>query len=303
MEETNEKKWSVYIHINKINNKVYVGIAQHIKSRWGHCGNGYKTKNQDGQYDQPIFARALDKYKDWDNDWEHKILFDGLTHEEAKQKEVELISFYKSNACKWRDEAMGYNMTDGGEGTTGRQFSKETLEKMSCKKKEYMSNPEVNPMYGKHHSEETKNKISETLKDIFSNPENHPMYGKSHSENSREKMKESSKRRWTDDARLVVSEYKNQYFSDPDNQEKAEETRRKMREASRKRWLATSKKVVQLTMGDIYVAEYTSAPEASRQTNINQNSIYGCCKRRIKSAGGFKWMYKEDYDKLTQQND
>lgn len=110
-----ERKFCVYMHKNKINNKVYIGITcQKTKYRWKD-GRGYK---------RTIFAKAIKKYT-WDG-FEHIVLFDGLTQEEANNKEMELIQKYNST-----DINFGYNMTQGGETTSGFKHSEESKLKMS----------------------------------------------------------------------------------------------------------------------------------------------------------------------------
>jgi hypothetical protein len=37
--------------------------------------------------------------------------------------------------------------------------------------------------------------------------------------------------------------------------------------------------------------KYSSISIASRETNVNYNSIYKCCKNNQKHAGGFKWAF------------
>lgn len=69
---------------------------------------------------------AINKYG-WNN-IEHVILFEGLTQEEACNKEIELIAEYKTNIHRYGNK-YGYNMTDGGEGTFGHKVSDETIEK------------------------------------------------------------------------------------------------------------------------------------------------------------------------------
>lgn len=64
-------------------------------------------KRKDGSYNQPLFANAILKYG-WDN-FEHKILYTGLTKEEANKIEKELVA-------KWREVGLSYNITRGGEG-------------------------------------------------------------------------------------------------------------------------------------------------------------------------------------------
>jgi len=95
------KEYTVYMHINKINQKKYIGItSQPVNRRWRSRGQGYKQCT--------LFYRAIQKYG-WD-EFEHIILYTDLSEDEAKKKERELISKYHSN-----EKAYGYNLTDGGE--------------------------------------------------------------------------------------------------------------------------------------------------------------------------------------------
>lgn len=117
------KKWIVYVHIFP-NGKKYFGItSKRPNARW-EGGSGY-GKNQ------PVMQSAIAKYG-WEN-VEHKILFEGLSREEATAKEIELIAKHKTN-CKRYGVQYGYNMTDGGEGTLGHVCSEESKRKMSQQK-------------------------------------------------------------------------------------------------------------------------------------------------------------------------
>lgn len=99
-EQERKTPYVVYIHIFP-NNKVYVGITSiGVKNRW-HNGKGYK--------DNPYLNNAINKYG-WNN-IKHKILFKGLTREEASNKEIELIKQYKST-----NKEYGYNICYGGVG-------------------------------------------------------------------------------------------------------------------------------------------------------------------------------------------
>ena len=112
--------WTVYKHTNKINGKSYIGItSRKPEDRWGT--NGYKYQSQKSKYF--CFSKAIQKYG-WDN-FTHEILFTGLTKEDACKKEKELISFYNSKA------PFGYNLTDGGEGTSGYEVSEEFKQRRS----------------------------------------------------------------------------------------------------------------------------------------------------------------------------
>lgn len=92
---------TIYLHLNKINNKVYIGqTAQDLKERWKN-GKGYKTCT--------YFYNAIQKYG-WDN-FEHIVLEqnENWTQEELNKKEQEYILFFNSNNPKY-----GYNITQGG---------------------------------------------------------------------------------------------------------------------------------------------------------------------------------------------
>lgn len=98
---TKSKEWSVYIHRNKINGKVYIGItSQDPEVRW--CkGKHYETNKH--------FTRAIEKYG-WEEGFEHEVLIQHLTLEQANEKEKELIAFYDST-----NYDKGYNITAGGD--------------------------------------------------------------------------------------------------------------------------------------------------------------------------------------------
>ena len=95
-----KNKTVIYMHKNKINGKVYIGQtnADPPNRRWKN-GNGYD--------DSPLFYKAIVKYG-WDN-FEHIILEENLSPEEANQRECYWIQYYKSN-----NDLYGYNLTIGG---------------------------------------------------------------------------------------------------------------------------------------------------------------------------------------------
>ena len=91
------KSYIVYMHTTP-SGKRYIGITSKLPcQRWSR-GNHYKTQ---------MFGRAVEKYG-WDN-IKHEILYTGLTEEEAKAKEIELIAEYRTTEYEY-----GYNLTQGG---------------------------------------------------------------------------------------------------------------------------------------------------------------------------------------------
>lgn len=151
------KEFIVYMHENKINHKKYIGITcQKPTQRW-RGGKGYKIGT---------FKNAIDKYG-WNN-FNHIVLYEHLTKEDACLKEQELIKQYNT-----MDNNYGYNLCEGGNLTLGYHHTKDSKLKMSKSKKgmyDGKNNPMYGrsgilaPMYGKHLTEEHKRKISEAKK-------------------------------------------------------------------------------------------------------------------------------------------
>lgn len=96
------KDYCVYVHTNKINGKKYVGqTCQAPERRWGKNGSGYT--------ECPHFWNAIQKYG-WDS-FEHEIVKDGMSHEEACAFEIDLIAKLNTN-----NPDFGYNVSKGGDG-------------------------------------------------------------------------------------------------------------------------------------------------------------------------------------------
>lgn len=113
----------VYIHISP-NNKRYIGLtSRKPEHRWNN-GKGYKGNS--------YFTNAINKYG-WDN-FQHIIIAKGLSEDEAKWLEMELIRLWDTT-----NRNKGYNRLSGGQTNSG----------------------ENNPFYGKHHSEEVRTLLSE----------------------------------------------------------------------------------------------------------------------------------------------
>ena len=92
--------WTVYMHVNRINGKKYVGItSQTLQKRWRE-GNGYHSKN-------PI-GKAIQKYG-WDN-FDHYTLLSELTGIMAEIMEQVLIVYYNTNI----KNNNGYNVQTYG---------------------------------------------------------------------------------------------------------------------------------------------------------------------------------------------
>ena len=84
-----EKKYLVYLHRNKINNKCYVGkTCQKPKTRWGKDGWHY--------HEQPYFYRAIKKYG-WNN-FDHIILEENIPANKIDERECYWAGYYHALA-------------------------------------------------------------------------------------------------------------------------------------------------------------------------------------------------------------
>ena len=176
----------VYKHTTKDTGSIfYIGIGKNEKRAYSRTERTKLWKNIINKHDYTV-----------------EILYNGLTWEEACEKEKELIKFYGK-----RNSGNGtlVNITDGGDGRLGAYPSEETRKKMSeshkgkntwskgCKQSEktkqklrdyYRENG--SPNKGKIKSEEHRKKISESLKGRSGT-----WIGRNHSEETKLKMKES----------------------------------------------------------------------------------------------------------------
>jgi len=310
------KNWTVYMHTTP-SGKRYIGItSQGVKDRWK---NGYG-------YEEGYFRNAILKYG-WSN-IQHEILFSGLSEEEAKAKETELIAEYKT-----MDRDYGYNRTAGGDGCAGLIHSEESKLKMSIAQK------------GKKHSEKSRRKISESNKGRIVSEEtrrkiglahkgNTHFLGKTHSEETIQKMREAAiGQRHSEETRRKLSEY-SKGNTNRRGKAASEETRRKLREShmGKSPTAETRRKMSEAHKGNTYALGYRHSEEAKRkigeacggasspcakavrqldrmtreiiavypfmagastQTGIGKTSISNCCVGLSKTAGGYIWEYVE----------
>lgn len=105
-----ESKYTIYIHRNKINNKVYIGQTR--LSPWYRRfrgGSAYK--------ENPYFYNEIKKYG-WEN-FTHSILEKNLTSQQADEREKYWINYFES--C---NPEFGYNMRKGGKGDYPKRLNK-----------------------------------------------------------------------------------------------------------------------------------------------------------------------------------
>lgn len=284
--ETRNNFWTVYMHVNKINNKMYIGItSKKPTARWRKNGKGYKTS--------PYFYNAIQKYG-WDN-FEHIILFTDLDENCAKNKEKELIKKYQSN-----NRTFGYNCTEGGDGVCGRKLTIEQIEKMRLRLKgkkhsdEWKQNMKV-IMTGRKFSEEWKQKISEShigelnpsakkivLIDRFYNLikiYNCITYAAKELGLHVTKIQDVCNKKSSHTGGYIFMYY-DEYEKEKENLIGKEINIKPYR-----------RKIIQFTLDNIFIQQYESIREAERITGLNHCSISDALRGKTKTCGGFKWSY------------
>ena len=249
--ENGTKKYKVYVHINKINEKKYIGItSQEPKVRWAN-GSGYKGCT--------AFYNAIQKYG-WD-EFDHKILFKDLTLDEACEKEIELIEKYQTTNKKY-----GYNISKGGKGIHieyrwdewKNNISKSHIGSLNpSARKIVLIDNEFNLIKTyecmKYASEELNvnitniqyvcdKKSTNTGGYIF-------MYYEDYERNKEDLIGK----------KIVINPYR--------------------------------KKVNQLTLDGVLINTYSSIREAERITGINHHNITSALRGKSKTSGGYIWEY------------
>ena len=233
--------YCVYKHTSP-SGRIYIGISRNPERRWnngrGYMGNIY-------------FSRCIEKYG-WEN-IKHEILLDGLSLQEAKIKEVEFISQYKSNIREF-----GYNISGGGDSLA----AEESRHKMSLSR---MGNKNC---VGRKNSEETKKKISNSLKEYYKT-HIQCFYGKHHNDATIQKLKSR-----------IMSDITKQKMRDNHADYSGVKN-------------PSAKSVSCYSLNGEFIKLYPYAKLAAIELHIDLSAIIKCCKGKIRTCGGFVWKYGE----------
>lgn len=171
-------KFCIYKITNLINGKIYIGKTSDINKRWQKHIEIAKLKSPRlYQY----LHKSINKYGV--ENFIIEIIEDFLDEQNAFEKEKFWITQLNT-----KDQNIGMNLTDGGEGTSGLKWSEESRDKIRGPNNHNFGKPiaddikikisisvsgEKNGFYGKKHSEDVilflKNRpISAEIKDIIS---------------------------------------------------------------------------------------------------------------------------------------
>lgn len=261
------KKYGIiYLIINKINNKIYIGQTTNKRGfdgRYNRSGVPIEKVYKIHLYNKKYGFDAFEIDKEFDI---------AYSKEELDKLEKNYIAFYKTTNPKY-----GYNNREGGNNS---KASKQTLIKMS---KAFRG--KNNPMYGKCGSQcPTAKKVIclETKKIFESSVQGARFYNiKSSSQISRccsGKRKSAGK---LNDKRLHWAYY-DEYIKNYtyyNNVEFNQDIR--------------MKKVICLETMEVY----NSLDDVGKKLNLNRENIGQCVRGNNKTAYGFHWMYYDEYIK------
>lgn len=162
----------IYKITNRTNGKIYIGQKKGSTVVPSYWGSGVYISSAIKKYGLECFTREILEWCD--------------TREVLSEREKFWIAEFKSNI-----RGVGYNLTSGGDGTSGYRWSNESRAKLSASR-----SGDGNPWYGKHLSEEHRTKIgvassrqseeTRLKRSLALSGENNPMYGKTHSIETRE---------------------------------------------------------------------------------------------------------------------
>lgn len=292
-----EEKYCIYKHTNKTNGKIYIGQAKGDPERRWNNGWGYKGCT--------YFYHAIQKYG-WDN-FEHEILIDGLTLEEANNQEILMIEKYEATNPK-----KGYNIRGGGRNGKIAESTKEKMRKacigrpgnrkgkpLSEEHKRKISKANT----GKIRSEETRKKLSE-----LNSGENNPHWGTHLTEEQKQNLREKRKGYKNSlETRRKLSEALSGENHPNWGKHLSEETRKKIGEGNKGKHRTEKEKenlrkvhslpVICIETGIIY----DSAKQAEQALGGYGGNVCKCCKNINKTYKGYHWKYVKDIEKEEEE--
>lgn len=281
-------KSGIYKIINTKNGKFYLGSSKNLAQR----KKKHKYELSKGTHHSSYLQNAYNKYG--------ADSFKFVTIEYVDENKLLEVEQRYLDELKPYLEDIGYNMSKMATNCvlTGEKHWT------------YGLPSEEHHWYGKKHTEETKKKISESQKGEL----NH-RYGK------RYKLKKPRTKEW----RRKQSEAHKGQVSGFKGKQHTPEAKEKMRQKAIGRpvsdkvinkseeWIKNiskgkkgkgmgkdnpnAVKVVQFSINGSKIKVFDTITQASESTNSNKGSIVSCCRGRYKTAGGYKWMYYEDYKK------
>lgn len=266
----------IYLVTNKVNGHVYVGKHEWHKP-WideSYKGSGESLSRAYNKYGTNNFEVTILEWTDKDND-------------ELNRLEKYWIDMF--GAFKF---LFHYNLTKGGDGASlpGEKNPMYGDHRFAGKN---------NPNYGKpctQYCKEQTKKANTGKRDTLETTEKrrnshlgakNGMYGAhfTTSVTTINKLSDSCKRVWTKELR----------------RQKSKQVRGKLNGKYGKHY--NHRPVVQLTLEGDFISYHETMVLAKLNSGIScgESGIYACCSGKQHTCGGFRWMYKDDYETLNRK--
>lgn len=203
------------------------------------------------------FWNAILKYG-WEN-FEPNILYDDLTKEQANEIEIKLI-----RELKTQDDNFGYNIKYGG------NSSNPLLQKPVIQFT-------LDMKYVARYSS-----VRNAIKKSGANPAHISSVCNSICDYKNSKCKQSGGYIWMWEADYINHRYNINEILETINREFEH---------------PNARRVVQLCLNMEYISTFKNICDASRKTGCRRNSINDTCTHRLRTSGGYIWMYEDEYIK------
>lgn len=276
---------TIYCFINKINNKIYIGktISYNYLNRW----STHKTAHGGCKY----FYSAIKKYG-WDS-FDRYVLYQSeiflntkknkkFLLDIANEKEKYYIALYKSNNYNY-----GYNLTTGGDGTIGYEFTEDVREKMSK-----MRSGKNHWNYGKHNSAGVK---------VLQFDLNGNLIKKWDSVRD---VQRAGIAKGCNISECILGKANSAggYFWMRECEYNGKISPEKLLKAAQK---SNDKVILQYNLNGDFIKEYISAAEAARELGCSGSIISGASKGKFDYGLGYVWIYKSEFSdqKLKEKLD
>jgi len=278
------KKSGIYMITNIINDKKYIGQSRNL---WKRIREGHVGKLRTNVHYNIHLQNAWNKYGE--ENFKFEIIEECLNNNELKPREQYWMDYYKSY-----NKDVGYNIRGKADNSHGYSDSEE-LRKLKSERMKGKNNH----MFNKTHTDEAKRIIAlNTMKKVYQlDMDGNLLNIFESSVEASEKLGLCAEniRASRQEVNATYSGYiwlGEEQYNSPDKNEIIQ--RRVIKNNGRR------KSVYQMDLNNNIINEYRGVREAQRLTNIF--NIASVVIGRLKTAGGFKWIYVEDYKNINKIN-
>ena len=332
LENMDHERWEsknvIYCYTNKINGKRYVGqTIQKLRKRHGQHLSGKQL------IDKKLKQYGVENFK-----LEVLHLADIYSIDMLEKHYIICLNTIVKNGEGYNISSGGSNGNSLA-GKTNEEIEEFKRKISEAKKGKYIG--ENHPNYGKKHSEETRRKMSENLKGRFIG-ENSPNYGKKFSEEVKRKMSEAKKGKYMGEnnyksipivgvgidnmlvyncireakkdgfnnnaisrccngKQLSYKGYKWYHKEDYDKLSKEDVNIIQQRLEKEIKSKTSIKNIVAISIKDGKILFFENSKQAITK-GFDYSHIHKCCRGETKTHKGYMWYYKEDYDRLSEED-